>query len=129
MKCSSGTYIRSLGRDIAFRLNSLGYISFLRRTKISKIDEKGIISLDKFLELVHIGNHFKMVLPIESVLDDIPAVYLKKEDAIKFRNGQVISLFDVNSEVNTILILKENKVLGLGKIERGTLVPIRMFNI
>jgi hypothetical protein len=70
-----------------------------------------------------------MVLPIESVLDDIPAVYLKKEDAIKFRNGQVISLFDIYSEVNTILVLKENKVLGLGKIESGTLVPIRMFNI
>ena len=87
VKCSSGTYIRSLGRDIAFRLNSLGYISFLRRTKISKIGEKSIISLDKFSELVHIGNHFKMVLPIESVLDDIPAVYLKKENAIKFRNG------------------------------------------
>ncbi|MDB9818237.1 tRNA pseudouridine(55) synthase TruB [Pelagibacterales bacterium] len=129
VKCSSGTYIRSLGRDIALRLNSLGYISFLRRTKISKIDEKGIISLDKFLELVHIGNHFKMVLPIESVLDDIPAVYLKKENAIKFRNGQVISLFDKFSDVNTLLVYKEKKVLGLGKIESGTLVPIRMFNI
>ena len=70
-----------------------------------------------------------MVLPIESVLDDIPAVYLKKENAIKFRNGQVISLFDKFSDVNILLVYKEKKVLGLGKIESGTLVPIRMFNI
>ena len=129
VKCSSGTYIRSLGRDIAIRLNSLGYISFLRRTKISKIDEKSIISLDKFLELVHIGNHFKMVLPIESVLDDIPAVYLNKENAFKFRNGQVMSIFNSTSEVNSLLVLKEKKVVGLGKIVSGKLVPIRMFNI
>jgi len=129
VKCSSGTYIRSLGRDIAFRLNSLGYISFLRRTKISKIGEKSIISLDKFSELVHIGNHFKIVLPIESVLDDIPAVYLNKDNAIRFRNGQVLNIFDLSCKVNSLLVLKEKKVIGLGKVEDGKLVPIRMFNI
>jgi tRNA U55 pseudouridine synthase TruB len=68
-------------------------------------------------------------LPIESVLDDIPAVYLNEENAFKFRNGQVMNIFDSTSEVNSLLVLKENKVLGLGKIESGTLVPIRMFNI
>ena len=127
--CSSGTYIRSLGRDIAIKLNSLGYISFLRRTKISKITEKDIISLDKFEELVHIGNHFKMVLPIESVLDGIPAVYLNNENAIRFRNGQTLNTFVNASNINSLLVIKEKKVVGLGKIESGCLVPIRMFNI
>ena len=127
--CSSGTYIRSLGRDIALNLNSLGYISFLRRTKIFRIREKNIISLDNLIELVHIGNHFEMVQPIESVLDDIPAVYLNKEDTKKFRNGQVMSIFDSTSEVNSLLVLKEKEVVGLGKIVSGKLVPIRMFNI
>ena len=126
--CSSGTYIRSIGRDIAIKLNSLGYISFLRRTRISKISEKNIISLDNLIELVHIGNHFKMVQPIESVLDDIPAVYLNKEDTKKFRNGQMLNIFESSSKVNKLLVL-DKEVVGIGKVEEGTLVPIRMFNI
>ena len=115
---SNGIYIEKE------RLNE----SFLRRNKISKIDEKIIISLDKFLELVHIGNHFKMVLPIESVLDDIPAVYLNKVDTKKFRNGQMLNIFESSSKINKLLVL-DKEVVGIGKIEEGTLVPIRMFNI
>ena len=126
--CSSGTYIRSIGRDIAIKLNSLGYISFLRRTRISKISEKNIISLDNLIELVHIGNHFEMVQPIESVLDDIPAVYLNKEDTKKFRSGQMLNIFESSSKVNKLLVL-DKEVVGIGKVEEGTLVPIRMFNI
>ena len=126
--CSSGTYIRSIGRDIAIKLNSLGYISFLRRTRISKISEKNIISLDKLIELVHIGNHFEMVQPIESVLDDIPAVYLNKVDTKKFRNGQMLNIFESSSKINKLLVL-DKEVVGIGKVEEGTLVPIRMFNI
>ena len=126
--CSSGTYIRSIGRDIAIKLNSLGYISFLRRTRISKISEKNIISLDNLIELVHIGNHFEMVQPIESVLDDIPAVYLNKEDTKKFRSGQMLNIFETSSKVNKLLVL-DKEVVGIGKVEEGTLVPIRMFNI
>ena len=126
--CSSGTYIRSIGRDIAIKLNSLGYISFLRRTRISKISEKNIISLDKLIELVHIGNHFKMVQPIESVLDDIPAVYLNKVNTKKFRNGQMLNIFDSSSKIKKLLVL-EKEVVVVSKVEEGTLVPIRMFNI
>ena len=126
--CSSGTYIRSIGRDIAIKLNSLGYISFLRRTRISKISEKNIISLDKLIELVHIGNHFEMVQPIESVLDDIPAVYLNKVDTKKFRNGQMLNIFESSSKVSKLLVL-DKEVVGIGKVEEGILVKIRMFNI
>jgi tRNA U55 pseudouridine synthase TruB len=70
-----------------------------------------------------------MVLPIESVLDGIPAVYLNNENAIRFRNGQTLNTFVNASNINSLLVIKEKKVVGLGKIESGCLVPIRMFNI
>ena len=41
--CTSGTYIRSLARDISAKLNTVGYISYLRRTKLGKFTEKDII--------------------------------------------------------------------------------------
>ena len=100
----------------------------MRRTRISKISEKKIISLDNLIELVHIGNHFKMVQPIESVLDDIPAVYLNREDTKRFRDGQVLNIFASSSNISKLLVL-DKEVVGIGKVEEGTLVPIRMFNI
>jgi tRNA U55 pseudouridine synthase TruB len=69
-----------------------------------------------------------MVQPIESVLDDIPAVYLNKKDTEKFRNGQMLNIFESSSKVNKLLVLNK-EVVGIGKVEEGTLVPIRMFNI
>jgi tRNA U55 pseudouridine synthase TruB len=69
-----------------------------------------------------------MVQPIESVLDDIPAVYLNKEYTKKFRNGQMLNIFESSSKVSKLLVL-DKEVVGIGKVEEGTLVPIRMFNI
>jgi hypothetical protein len=40
-----------------------------------------------------------------------------------------MSIFDTTSDVNSLLVLKEKEVVGLGKIVSGKLVPIRMFNI
>jgi tRNA U55 pseudouridine synthase TruB len=69
-----------------------------------------------------------MVQPIESVLDDIPAVYLNKVNTKKFRNGQMLNIFDSSSKIKKLLVL-DKEVVGIGKVEEGTLVPIRMFNI
>ena len=55
MECSTGTYVRSIARDLGKLLKTYAYVSELRRVKIGKIEEKDIILLDKFEELVHIG--------------------------------------------------------------------------
>ena len=51
MECSKGTYVRSIGRDLARKLGTLGYISMLRRTKVGAFDESDTISLEKLEEL------------------------------------------------------------------------------
>ena len=129
VECSSGTYIRSLARDMAKKMGYFGYVSCLRRTKIGKINEKNLISLDKFEELVHIGDHFDYVHTIQDVLDDIPAVLLNYEKAYKFQNG--VSL-DFDSKVITyekLLLITEDGPLGVGKINNNKISPIRIFNI
>ena len=105
VKCSSGTYIRSLARDIAKKLGCFAYVSSLRRTGIGKIKEKNLISLDKFEELVHIGDHFDYVHTIQDVLDDIPAVLLSFENACKFQNGVKLD-FDIKTlDTKNVLFL------------------------
>jgi tRNA pseudouridine55 synthase len=129
VKCSSGTYIRSLARDIAEKLGCFAYVSSLRRTGIGKINEKNLISLDKFEELVHIGDHFDYVHTIQDVLDDIPAVLLCYENACKFQNGVKLD-FDIKTlGTKNVLFISENGPLGVGKINNNKINPIRIFNI
>ena len=127
--CSSGTYIRSLARDIAKKMNTLGYISYLRRTKLGKITEKDIILVDKFNELVHIGDHFELMHSIQDVLDDIQAVRLDKEFSQKFQNGLTFDYFDKKVFLKPIVIFSENNFLGIAEINKGNLKPVRVFNI
>ena len=127
--CSSGTYIRSLARDIAAKLNTLGYISYLRRTKLGKITEKDIILVDKFNELVHIGDHFDLMHSIQDVLDDIQAVRLDKEFSHKFQNGLTFDYCNNKVFLKPLAIFSEKKLLGIAEINKGKLKPIRVFNI
>ncbi len=127
--CSSGTYIRSLARDIAAKLNTLGYISYLRRTKLGKITEKEIILVDKFNELVHIGVHFEFMHSIQDVLDDIQAVRLDREFSQKFRNGVIFDYCNRKVFLKPVLIFSEKDFLGIAEIKEGYIKPIRVFNI
>ena len=129
MSCSSGTYVRSFARDIAKRLNTYAYVSKLRRTKIGKFGEKNIILLDKLSNLVHIGDHFKTIHPVEDVLDDIPAVNLKTQDGLRFKNGLEIKFFSNNLSLEDLLVFANGNLIGVGKVIKGLISPKRGFNL
>jgi tRNA pseudouridine55 synthase len=129
MECSSGTYVRSIARDIGKMLGTYAYVSELRRIKIGKIEEKDIILLDKFEELVHIGDHFEVMHSIRDVLDDIPAVLIDQELSLKFRNGLSFEYSNKKSENDYLLIETEKKFIGIGKFVDGKIKPVRVFNL
>ena len=129
MECSSGTYVRSIARDIGKMLGTYAYVSELRRIKIGKIEEKDIILLDKFEELVHIGDHFEAMHSIRDVLDDIPAVLIDQELSLKFRNGLSFEYSNKKSENDYLLIETEKKFIGIVKFVDGKIKPVRVFNL
>ena len=129
MECSSGTYVRSIARDLGKMLGTYGYVSELRRVKIGKIEEKDIILLDKFEELVHIGDHFEVMHSIRDVLDDIPAVLINQELSLKFRNGLSFEYSNKKSENDYLLIETEKTFVGIGKAVDGKIKPVRVFNL
>ena len=129
MKCSTGTYVRSVARDLGKMLGTYAYVSELRRVKIGKIEEKDIILLDKFEELVHIGDHFEVMHSIRDVLDDIPAVLIDQELSRKFRNGLSFEYFSKKSENDYLLIETNTKFVGIGKAIEGKIKPVRVFNL
>ena len=129
MECSSGTYVRSFARDLGKMLNTFAHVSELRRIKIGKFGENNIILLDNLAELVHIGDHFEMIHSIQDVLDDIPAVQLNRDLSKKFRNGLNFDYFNEDIFEDTLLIISDEKLLGIGKVIEGKIKPVRVFNL
>jgi len=127
--CSTGTYIRSIARDLGAMLDTYAYVKELRRTKIGPITEKDIILLDKFLELVHIGDHFEVINSIRKVLDDIPAVLMDNELSRSFQNGLGFHYFDNALSINELFFEDKNKLLGIGSVEEGKVKPKKVFNL
>ncbi len=88
---SKGTYIRSLARDIARALGTVGHVTYLRRTKAGPFGEDRAISLDLLNEIGKGAPLEDHLLPLEAGLDGIPAHILDPESVLAARQGRVIS--------------------------------------
>ena len=71
---SKGTYIRSLARDVARSLGSVGHVTMLRRVKAGPFTLDQAISLDKLAELARERRLEQALLPLTAGVDDIPAL-------------------------------------------------------
>lgn len=129
--CGKGTYIRSLGRDMALALGTVGYISTLRREKVGPMDEKMAISLEKLEQIGH-----SALLPVETVLDGIPALVMTQQEAVRMKQGQKLA-FIARPDVERLRKLGEGNALAVynGKpvalvtIEGVEVHPVRIFNL
>ena len=85
---SKGTYIRSLARDIARAVGTVGHVTMLRRTKAGPFSLEQAISLDNLAEIAKGRALTRTVLPLEAGLDDIPGLPVTPEQAKLLRHGQ-----------------------------------------
>ena len=88
---SKGTYIRSLARDIARALGSVGHVTMLRRLRAGPFGLDQAISLDKLNEIGKGARLENVLLPLEAGLVDIPALNLGPQQAGMVRQGRVLS--------------------------------------
>ena len=87
---SKGTYIRSLARDFALALGTVGHVTMLRRTQAGPFTLEHAISLDKLAELAMARALEDVTLPLRAALDDIPALPLTPDQAGALRQGRVL---------------------------------------
>jgi tRNA pseudouridine55 synthase len=90
---SKGTYIRSLARDIAHALNTVGQVTMLRRTRAGPFFLSSAISLDFLEEAAKARALTRTVLPLTAALDDIPALQVTSRQAEMLRQGQRLAGF------------------------------------
>jgi len=88
---SKGTYIRSLARDIALAAGTVGHVTMLRRTKAGPFTLEQAISLDKLNEAAKARDIRRLVLPLATGLDDIPALAVSRDEALMLRQGRVLA--------------------------------------
>ena len=121
---SKGTYIRSLARDIALALGTVGYVTMLRRTRAGPFDLSHAISLDLLDKAAMCATLEMHLHRIEAGLDGIPALPLTPEQATALRQGRVLDGVAASDGLHfaklgdTPVALVEI-VAGLVRVERG----------
>lgn len=135
--CGKGVYVRSLARDLALALGTVGCVTNLRRTQVGNFSEKDAISLDQLKILGHKEAVASKLLPVETVLDDIPALVLTEEEAKLVKNGVSIPLIQLAKSKQALKIgvatpfytICQGKIISLAKIESGRVTPYRVLNL
>ena len=139
MRCGKGVYVRSLARDLGEALGTHAHVSALRRTAVGAFTEDKSISLDSLESLGHSPAAFEHLLPIETALDDIPALALSEAEALSLKRGQSVSLLSrlykeritaLDLEVGEVVCaMAKGKPVALARYEGGSLSPVRVLNL
>jgi len=125
---SKGTYIRSLARDIAYALGTVGHVIMLRRTKAGPFGLKQAISLDKLNEIGKGAPAKDIILPLEAGLVDIPALDLSPDAAMAIRQGRVLTGVATK---DGLYWARDAEMRALALVEQigGELRTVRGFNL
>jgi tRNA pseudouridine55 synthase len=124
---SKGTYIRSLARDIARALETVGHVIMLRRTKAGPFTLEPAISLDKLGELAKARSLEQALLPLTAGLDDIPALSVTPDQARALREGR--RLAGIAAKPGLHLATASSVPVALVELSEGELRVVRGFNL
>jgi tRNA pseudouridine55 synthase len=135
-ECGKGTYVRSLARDLGRSIGCFGHVSALRRAAVGSFTEKTMISLEDLEALCHRAaagetSLADALMPVETALDDIPALAVSRADAARLTRGQAVLLRgrDAPNFRGTIYVTVSGQLLALAELDRGEIVPKRVFNL
>jgi tRNA pseudouridine55 synthase len=124
---SKGTYIRSLARDIARALESVGHVTMLRRLKAGPFTLDPAISLDKLAQLAKARDLEQALLPLTAGLDDIPALSVTPDQAGLLRQGR--KLAGIAAKPGLHLATEGSVPVALVELSEGELRVVRGFNL
>jgi tRNA pseudouridine55 synthase len=138
MECGKGTYVRAVVRDLAAALGACGHVSALRRTRVGPFGEDRAIELELLEDLGHKARHLEALLPVETALDDIPALAVTAEDAFRLKQGRPIVLVPrqvealkarLNPGARTVSAMSDGTMIALCEMRAGKLEPSRVFHL
>jgi tRNA pseudouridine55 synthase len=135
LEVGKGFYVRSFARDLGKALRTCAHLSGLCRTRVGPFSIDDAISLDSLQALDHRAA-LSALLPLERVLDDIPALDLGQAEALRLKNGQTATLLRKSfldqmaklEDGQTVRARYDNRLIALAEFRKATLKTIRGFN-
>jgi tRNA pseudouridine55 synthase len=135
-ECGKGTYVRSIARDMGRALGCFGHVSALRRVAVGPFGAETMILLADLEALCHRaaageGSFADALLPVETALDDIPALAVSQADAARLQRGQAVLLRgrDAPNFRGPVYATASGRLVALAELDRGEIVPKRVFNL
>jgi tRNA pseudouridine55 synthase len=135
-ECGKGTYVRSLARDFGRLLGVFGHVSALRRSRVGPFSEADLTPLEQVEALCHRaaageGHLADILLPIETALDDIPALAVSLADAARLQRGQAVLLRGRDASIlhGMVQVASGGQFVAIAEAERGEIIPRRVFNL
>ena len=146
LHCGKGTYVRAIARDIALELGVLGVVSVLRRERVGAFDLNLSSGVEKLEDLRHRDAAFDALLPVETALDDIPALPVTEDEAQRLKQGREIPLSFSRAQIaedalkirqesgksehgRTLWAHRDGEVVALGELRLGQFCPTRLINL
>jgi len=121
VSCSKGTYIRTLGEDIAKKIGTKGYLTNLERIRVGKIKKIDSFSVEQIEEL-SLEERKKLLKPVYQLLE-LPNIELNNTDTRNILNGQNL---DIAIEAGEILLFYEKTFIGIGISDGEMIKPVRL---
>ncbi|WP_439599357.1 tRNA pseudouridine(55) synthase TruB [Falsiroseomonas sp.] len=138
VESGKGVYMRSLARDVAKAVGSVGHITALRRLRVGPFRMEHAIPLDSLLVSGDTPPPSPdLLLPVTTALADIPALAVTAEEAARLYQGQAISLVDLMGRVpreadpegGLLRAMAGERLLGLCRLESGWMQPERLIQL
>ncbi|MBX9593831.1 MAG: tRNA pseudouridine(55) synthase TruB [Roseomonas sp.] len=138
VESGKGVYMRSLARDVAKAVGSVGHITALRRLRVGPFRQEHAFSLDSLLGTGDTPPPSPdLLLPVTTALADIPALAVNGEEAARLMQGQAISLVDLmgripreaDPEGGLLRAMAGERLLGLCRLEGGWMQPERLIQL
>ena len=125
VRCSKGTYIRTLGEDIGNALGCGGHLTMLRRVETGGLHVKDAITLEQ-LEALNEAARLHALQPVESLLHTYPCITLSTEDAGRFLSGMRRRGSWPDAEHVAVFGDKPRTLLGTAHVKAGELIAGRL---
>ena len=126
VRCSKGTYIRTLVEDIGVRLGVSTYTRSIRRIGVGTYTEDRMVSFDQILdEKLSLHKH---ILDISEMLSHIQPITLGPDHEQQIKNGTVIDIELPNTKGDVVMKNMNNKIIGIGNVVNNRIKPKRLIN-
>ncbi len=127
VKCSKGTYVRALARDLAVAMDTVAHVTYLRRDRVGTFILDDAISLEKDFKMDDnlATKIVSAIIPIRTVLDDIPAVSCTESAIARIAKGQSISV-DLHDQ-EMVFAVDDTDIIATGFVKDLVFYPKNVF--